>query len=71
MAFAKPEDLQGLVDELYDAAKSYNSSPDLTGFKTRVPIIELAKKITQTLTAPADVGYNHCLNVSSNPYIRH
>jgi hypothetical protein len=70
MAFAKPEDLQRLVAELADAANSYNPSPDLVGFKTRVPIIETAKKIAQALAAPADKAYAHCLNVSNNPYIR-
>jgi hypothetical protein len=64
MAFTTPEDLQDLIAHLNDTAKSYNPSPDPGGFKSRVQIIEKAKKIAQTLIAPADMGFYHCLNVS-------
>jgi hypothetical protein len=71
MAFVTPEDLQKLLAQLNDAAKSYNPSPDLAGFKSRVEIMEKAKKITQTMIAPADMGFIHCLNVCNQPKHRH
>ena len=66
MALPTPEDLRELLTQLNDLGRFYNPSPDLIGFKSRVPIIEKAKKIVQTLTAPTDMGFHHCLNVSNN-----
>jgi hypothetical protein len=71
MAFPTPEDLQEQLTQLNDLARFYNPSPDLVGYKSRVQIIEKAKKIVQTLTAPVDMGFHHCQNVNNTPYLHH
>jgi hypothetical protein len=71
MAFPTPKELQELIGQLNDVAKSYNASPDLVGFKSRAQIIEKAKKISRTLIAADDMGFAHCFNVSTNQHLRH
>ena len=71
MAFPTPKELQELIGQLNDVAKSYNASPDLDGFKSRVQIVEKAKEISRTLTAADDIAFAHCFNVSNNQHLCH
>jgi len=52
-----------LVAQLDKAAEHYDDAATIAGFESRVQIIENAKKITQTLTAPADIGFHYVLNM--------
>jgi hypothetical protein len=66
MAVATPTELQDLITSLNDAAKSYNPAQSLDGFKTRVEIIDNAKKIVRSMSAPADMGFYHSISVRPN-----
>jgi hypothetical protein len=63
MALPSPESLQKLVAELNEAAKAYSTSPDLSGYMSRVNIIDKATKVTQTLISPDQMPNYHGRNV--------
>jgi len=63
MAVATPTELQDLITSLNDAAKSYNPAQNFDGFKSRIEIIDNAKKIVRSMSTPVDLGNYHVINV--------
>ena len=64
MSLPTPEELQVLIEELQTIAKSYNPTPDLNGYVSRVQVIAKAKEISRFLVSPDQTPNYHGLNVS-------
>lgn len=64
MAVASQDEFQQVLAQLNAVAKDYDPSPGLDGHRSRIKIMEKAKTLTRSLIAPADMGWNHCFNVS-------
>lgn len=63
-ALPTPEELQVLIADLTNVAKSYSTTPDLNGYMSRVQVIEKAKVISRLLVSPDQTPNYHGLNVS-------
>jgi hypothetical protein len=67
MALPTPEEVQALVADLTQVAQAYSTSPDLSGYMSRVQVVAKAKKLTQSLISPEQLPNYHGLNVRSIP----
>jgi hypothetical protein len=56
--------LQGLIQQLTDAAKACDYSPGAKGYIARTNVAGIAKDIVRLMMAPSDMSMHHSVNVS-------
>ncbi|KAF4442844.1 hypothetical protein F53441_11634 [Fusarium austroafricanum] len=64
MALPNKQEIDELVSSLNNAAKAYSDAPDLTGYMSRVQILEKARSLTNALITPDQKPNYHGLNIA-------
>ncbi|KAF4437667.1 O-methyltransferase B [Fusarium acutatum] len=70
MALPNKQEIDDLVSSLNDAAKAYSDAPDLSGYMSRVQILEKARTLTNALITPDQKPNYHGLNIAELVAIR-